>query len=102
MLRSVLTSALLAGAIMFGPVPRAEAQVYYRDQSTGQWVYDAKPYKKKKAKRARVAAGPEATYKSCRRQVRRAAGIVPGTRARLPRAYQQFIDRCVANGGVYT
>lgn len=46
-------------------------------------------------------ASLDATYRSCRRQVRRAAGIIPGKRMRLPRAYHQFIDRCVANGGIY-
>jgi hypothetical protein len=45
---------------------------------------------------------PDATYRSCRRQVRRAAGLIPGKRMRLPRAYHQFVDRCVANGGVYS
>jgi hypothetical protein len=49
-----------------------------------------------------AAASLDKTYRSCRRQVRRAAGIIPGTRMRLPRAYSQFIDRCVANGGVYS
>jgi hypothetical protein len=50
---------------------------------------------------ARSFASPDAMYRSCRRQVRRAAGIIPGKRMRLPRAYHAFIDRCVANGGVY-
>ncbi len=48
-----------------------------------------------------LAASYDATYRSCRRQVRRAAGIVPGKRMRLPRAYHVFVDRCVANGGIY-
>jgi hypothetical protein len=47
------------------------------------------------------ARGPDATYRDCRRQVRRAAGLIPGKRMRLPRAYSQLIDRCVSNGGVY-
>jgi hypothetical protein len=52
---------------------------------------------------ARIStAGLDATYRSCRRQVRRAAGILPGKRMRLPRAYTHFVDRCVANGGVYS
>jgi hypothetical protein len=50
---------------------------------------------------ARSFPSVDAMYRSCRRQVRRAAGIVPGKRMRLPRAYSQFVDRCVANGGVY-
>jgi hypothetical protein len=51
---------------------------------------------------ARSFSSPDATYRSCRRQVRRAAGIIPSRRMRLPRAWHLFIDRCVANGGVYS
>ncbi len=47
-------------------------------------------------------AGADKVYRSCRRQVRRAAGIIPGRRMRLPRAYIHLVDRCVANGGIYS
>ncbi|MGL4729073.1 MAG: hypothetical protein ACRCWO_09975 [Bosea sp. (in: a-proteobacteria)] len=96
---------LAAGFALLSILPStpAQAQAYYWDRASGQWQYDPRPHKPRAAARSkRVASGTDAVYRSCRRQVRRAAGIVPGSRMRLPRAYSQFVDRCVANGGVYS
>jgi hypothetical protein len=92
------------GLALLAPAPQAIAQVYYRDAVTGQWVYDANPYKPRKAKtkRNRLASGPVDIQRSCRRQVRRSVGAIPGVRMRMPRSYPQLIDRCIANGGVYS
>ncbi len=46
-------------------------------------------------------AGADKVYRSCRRQVRRAAGIIPAG-ACACRAYIHLVDRCVANGGIYS
>lgn len=103
MVRSmILAAAMGLGLAVFTPAPPAEAQVYYRDRATGQWVYDAQPYKPRKARGAQVASGPVAVQRSCRRQVRRSLGAIPGVRMRMPRSYPQLIDRCIANGGVYS
>ena len=103
MFRSIIAGlALAAGIALFAPAQPAQAQVYYRDGATGQWLYDAKPYRPDKAKRKRIASGPVDVYRNCRRQVRRSVGYVPHTRMRLPRNYHQMIDYCIANGGVYS
>jgi hypothetical protein len=97
----MIAGAFCLGVVFAGLATPAPAQVYYRDAVTGQWVYDARPYKPHKAKRLRSAAGPADVYRSCRRQVRRTVGAIPGVRMRMPRNYLQMIDHCVANGGVY-
>ena len=101
MVRFMFSAAAFGlGLAVLTLAPPAEAQAYYRDRATGQWIYDAKPYTQRKASPARLASGPVAIQRSCRRQVRRALGAVPGVRMRLPRSYPQLIDRCIANGGV--
>jgi hypothetical protein len=103
-MRKLVYTALfftIASMQLMAAAPTA-AQVW--DRATGQWQADAPAFRPvSRAKAQRIAlSGPDATYRSCRRQVRRAAGIVPGRHMRLPRPYHQFIDRCVANGGVYS
>lgn len=49
-----------------------------------------------------AAVSSDRTYRSCRRQVRRAIGYVPRVKFRLPRSYPHLIDRCITNGGVYS
>jgi hypothetical protein len=105
MTRSRFVSLMLGLALGLGGLlaaPPAQAQAYYFDRATGQWQYDPRPHKPRAARAKRVAAGPDATLRSCRRQVRQSVGYVPGRKMRLPRAYAQLVDRCVANGGVYS
>jgi hypothetical protein len=96
--RPLPAALLIAGGMLLASLASAQAQ----DARLPPALYGA----------TRSAASPgwtearsfsslDAMYRHCRRQVRRAAGIIPGKRMRLPRAYSQFVDRCVANGGVY-
>jgi hypothetical protein len=104
MIRSLLFSGLLAAGFMaLTPPAPAQAQVYYFNRATGQWTYDHRPYRPQARLRPRYSlSGADAVYRSCRRQVRRSLGAIPGIRFRPPRQMPFLVDRCVANGGVYS
>jgi hypothetical protein len=99
MLQGSLKQCVLAGALCL-PVHLAplEAAAWPLAPLAAQ----ATAMPQRLAPAAQTARSANAIQRSCRRQVRRASGIIPGRRMRLPRAYYQFIDRCIAHGGVYT
>jgi hypothetical protein len=96
--RALPAALLLAGGMLLASIAGAQAE----DVRLPPSPYGATPAAAATGwTEARSFSSSDAIYRSCRRQVRRAAGIIPGKRMRLPRAYSQFVDRCVANGGVY-